>query len=190
MSMTNQLTPEQVAEQDRVLSKGTNWQIFNFAVNTAAANVPALQARMVETNCAPWLACKFVREVNGASGAAFLQTVLTHGDGNDAFFLAYDSGDLDAEAICALQGVVLGPKGKPWDCYRFALHIPHTIPHTVANCDVNVQALFDHAQSQQFLDLHGDQIDRFNLLKNQFVERQTHADQPDSVEEKADQPAG
>lgn len=186
MSPTNQLTPEQVAEQDRLLSKGTNWQIFNFAVNTAAANVPALQARMVETNCAPWLACKFIREVNGASGAAFLQTVLTHGDGNDAFFLAYDSGDLDAEAICALQGVVLGPKGKPWDCYRFALHIPHT----VANCDVNVQALFDHAQSQQFLGLHGDQIDRFNLLKNQFVERQTHAVQPDPDEESTEHPIG
>ena len=185
--MTNQLTPEQVAEQDRLLSKGTNWQIFNFAVNTAAANVPALQARMVETNCAPWLACKFIREVNGASGASFLQTVLTHGDGNDAFFLAYDSVDLDAEAICALQGVVLGPKGKPWDCYRYALHMPH---HTVANFDVNVQALFDQAQSQQFLGLDKQQIDRFNLLKNQFVERQTHAVQPDPDEESTEHPIG
>ena len=186
MSMTNQLTPELAAEQDQLLSKGSAWQIFNFAVHTAAANVPALQARMVAVNCAPWLACKFVREVNGASGAAFLQTVLAHGDGDNAFWLAYDSVDLDTDAISALQGVVLGMKGKPWDCYRFALHIPST----AANFDVNVQALFDHAQSQQFLGLHGDQIDRFNLLKNQFVERQTHAVQPDPDEESTEHPIG
>ena len=81
------LTPEQNAEQARILQGGSGFEAYHFAYKVPGADIAALQARVLTAGDA--MDCYlFARDVRGADIAAFQERVLTAGNAAEAYYFA------------------------------------------------------------------------------------------------------
>lgn len=96
--MTTTLTPEQLAEQTRILKEGTGRDSYLFARDVPGANVPALQARVNAVGTG-MDACFFARDVPEADIAACQTRVLQVGNVWDLHIFAQDVPGANVSAL-------------------------------------------------------------------------------------------
>lgn len=110
MCTPSSLTPEQEAEQARIIHEGTSRDAYLFALNIPGAAIQALQEVVLERSDG-WNIYLFARDIPDANIQALQEVIVTRGNNDDIYRFACDVPAADI-LVCARRIMAVDPQGK------------------------------------------------------------------------------
>ena len=202
---TSILTPEQAAEQARILQDGSGFEAYQFASEVPGADIPAMQSRVLAVGTA-WEAYYFARDVPKADMAACQARVLEVGSAG----VIYTFAKVPGVDISALQTRLLSVEpdlDRYKAAYWFAKNVPKADIQALQACvlaegdcdhfyqfarditSADVEALHAAAQAQGFVGLTDNQRTRFGQLLAEYRALNALADEWQAQSEQPGAPA-